>query len=83
MALGLAVLSTIATTRTDNVLATGHSTLANALTEGFQSAFLGGAVIAAVGVAATLVLIQTRDSRLHVEMANAEGSQAETAPLGA
>src|SRR5262249_26108250 len=35
-AIGLAILSTIATTRTDDVLATGHSTLPNALTEGFQ-----------------------------------------------
>src|SRR3954465_3661340 len=69
-ALGLAVLSTIATTRTDHVLATGTSTLPNALTEGFQSAFLGGAVIAALGVVATLVLIRTRDSKAHVEMSN-------------
>ena len=82
-ALGLAVLSTIATTRTDNVLATGHSTLPNALTEGFQSAFLGGAVIAALGVVATLVLIRTRDSKAHVEMSKAEASQAEPAPVGA
>ena len=44
-ALGLAVLSTIATTRTNDVMATGHSTLANGLTEGFQSAFFAGAVI--------------------------------------
>src|SRR3954449_1445953 len=69
-ALGLAVLSTIATTRTDHVLASGTSTLPNALTEGFQSAFLGGAVIAALGVVATLVLIRTRDSKAHVEMSN-------------
>ena len=69
-ALGLAVLSTIATTRTDHVLATGTSTLPNALTEGFQSAFLGGAVIAALGVVATLVLIRSRDSKAHVEMSN-------------
>ena len=71
-AIGLAVLSTIATTRTNDVMATGHSTLVNGLTEGFQSAFLGGAVIAALGFVATLVLIRTRDSRAHVEMSNAE-----------
>jgi EmrB/QacA subfamily drug resistance transporter len=81
-ALGLAVLSTIATTRTDHVMATGASTLPNALTEGFQSAFLGGAVIAALGFVATLVLIRTRDSRAHVEMANAE-TQGETVPSAA
>src|SRR5436309_905694 len=38
-ALGLAVLSTIATTQTDHVMASGGS-LPNALTDGFQSAFL-------------------------------------------
>jgi EmrB/QacA subfamily drug resistance transporter len=77
-ALGLAVLSTIATSRTDHVLATGASSMPGALTEGFQSAFLGGAVIAALGVVATLVLIRTRDSRAHAEMANAQA-----APRGA
>jgi EmrB/QacA subfamily drug resistance transporter len=75
-ALGLAVLSTIATSRTDHVLAAGGSSLPNALTEGFQSAFLGGAVIAALGFVATLVLIRTRDSRAHVEMSNAEAEPA-------
>ncbi|HSD24181.1 MAG TPA: MFS transporter [Solirubrobacterales bacterium] len=81
-ALGLAVLSTIATSRTDHVMATGTSTLPNALTEGFQSAFLGGAVIAALGVAAALILIRTRDSKAHMEMANADAG-AEAAPAGA
>jgi EmrB/QacA subfamily drug resistance transporter len=86
-ALGLAVLSTIATSRTDDVLATG-STLPNALNEGFQRAFLGGAVIAALGVVATLVLIRTRDNKAYVEMSKAEAkkadaSQAEAAPVGA
>ena len=81
-ALGLAVLSTIATSRTDHVMATGASSLPNALTEGFQSAFLGGAVIAALGFVATLILIRTRDSNAHVEMANAE-TAAEAAPAGA
>jgi MFS family permease len=87
-ALGLAVLSTIATSRTDHVMATGHSTLPNALTEGFQSAFLGGSVIALLGFVATLVLIRTRDSKAHMEMANAdaggsEADHAEAAPAGA
>ena len=72
-ALGLAVLSTIATSRTDDVLATGASN-ATALTEGFQTAFLGGAVIAALGFVATLVLIRSRDSRAHVEMANSQAA---------
>jgi EmrB/QacA subfamily drug resistance transporter len=75
-ALGLAVLSTIATSRTDDVMASGASSPPSALTDGFQSAFLGGAVIAALGFVATLVLIRTRDSRAHVELANAEAAPA-------
>ena len=75
-ALGLAVLSTIATTRTHNLLA-GGTPLRSALTHGFQSAFLAGAVIAALGFVATLVLIRTRDSRAHLEMANTEAAAAQ------
>jgi MFS family permease len=74
-ALGLAVLSSIATTRTAHVMASGASQ-PSALTDGFQIAFLGGAVIAALGFLATLILIRTRDSRAHVEMANAEVAPA-------
>src|SRR5438874_10229668 len=70
-AIGLAVLSPIASSRTGPVLAGGAS-LPHALTEGFQRAFLRGAVIALLGCAATLVLIRTRDSKAHLEMANAE-----------
>jgi hypothetical protein len=73
-ALGLAVLSTIATSRTDHVLATGTSSMPTALTDGFQSAFLGGAAIAALGFVATLVLIRSGDSRAHVDMANAQAA---------
>jgi EmrB/QacA subfamily drug resistance transporter len=67
-ALGLAVLSTLATSRTEDVMATGTSSLANGLTEGFQSAFLGGAAIAALGFVLTLVLIRSSDSKAHVEL---------------
>jgi EmrB/QacA subfamily drug resistance transporter len=70
-ALGLAVLSTIATTRTRDLIASGSSNLHHALNSGFQAAFLGGSVIAALGFAATLILIRTRDSRAHLEMENA------------
>jgi MFS family permease len=76
-ALGLAVLSTIATTRTHNVLASGGASLHKALNDGFQSAFLGGAVIALLGLVATLVLIRTRDSRAHVEMSRAQAAVAQ------
>ena len=54
----------------------GKSTLANAVmghpgmevTEGFQAAFLGGAVIAALGFVLTLVLIRGSDSRAHMQL---------------
>jgi EmrB/QacA subfamily drug resistance transporter len=70
-ALGLAVLATIANSRTDDLAAGSGgdpTALANALNEGFQSAFLGGAAIAALGLVLTLVLIRGRDSRAHVEL---------------
>jgi hypothetical protein len=44
----------------------------NALTEGFQAAFLGGAGIAILGFVLTLVLIRNADSRAHVELGGAE-----------
>jgi hypothetical protein len=53
------------------VLAGGESSLVKGLTEGFQSAFLGGAVIAMLGFALTLVLISNKDSRAHVELGKA------------
>jgi EmrB/QacA subfamily drug resistance transporter len=79
-ALGLAVLATIANSRTDSVVqdAGGDpSALPGALVEGFQSAFLGAAVIAAIGLVLTLVLIRSSDSRAHVALSEKEG----TAPM--
>jgi EmrB/QacA subfamily drug resistance transporter len=76
-ALGLAVLSTIATSRTENLLESGTG-LHQALTDGFQIAFLGGAAIALLGFVLTLVLIRGSDSRAHVEIGKAatEGAEA-------
>ena len=76
--------STFATTRTDNALATGHSTLRDALNQGFQSAFLCGAVIASLGVVATLALIRTprqQGSRGDVKPGGA-GTRRRIAPQG-
>jgi EmrB/QacA subfamily drug resistance transporter len=81
-ALGLAVLATIANSRTDDLMASAGgdpSALTNALTEGFQAAFLGGAVIAALGFVLTLVLIRSRDSRAHAEIGAQGESEAEAA----
>jgi EmrB/QacA subfamily drug resistance transporter len=74
-ALGLAVLSSLATSHTTNLLADG-SELKSALTDGFQVAFLGGAAIALVGFVLTLVLIKGSDSRAHVELGRAEAEAA-------
>ena len=79
-ALGLAVLSTLATTRTNDALASG-ATMRHALTDGFQRAFLGGSVIALLGFVAALVLIRSSDSRAHVEMARTQAATA-TASAG-
>jgi EmrB/QacA subfamily drug resistance transporter len=72
-ALGLAVLATIANSRTSDVMAGAHgpNALKQALTDGFQSAFLAGAGFAVLGFVAALVLIRSRDSRAHVDEAAA------------
>jgi hypothetical protein len=65
------VLATVANSRTDDSrpapVAVGRE-LTNALNEGFQSAFLAGAGIAALGFVLTLVLIRGRDSRAHIQL---------------
>jgi MFS family permease len=75
-ALGLAVLATLSTTRTGNLLAGGDST-ASALTGGYHLAFLIGAglVVAAVGLALTLL----RPEPLAEQEAEAEPLEAEPA----
>ena len=75
-ALGLAVLSAIAISRTDSVMSSGHSSVPNGLTEGFQAAFLGGAAIALLGFVLTLVLIRGADSRAHVELGKEAATEA-------
>jgi EmrB/QacA subfamily drug resistance transporter len=59
-ALGIAALSTIATSRTDAALAAGTAAPA-ALVDGFTAAFVAGAVIAALGIAAALTLIRREE----------------------
>jgi EmrB/QacA subfamily drug resistance transporter len=63
-AVGIALLSTIAITRTDDKLAAGTA-VPNAMVAGFQLAFLVGAAIAAAGLVAALLLI--RDEELTIE----------------
>ena len=67
-ALGLAILSAVAISRTDTVASTGASH-ATALTEGFQSAFAVGAGFALLGALLAFLLIRTSDSREHARAA--------------
>jgi MFS family permease len=71
-ALGLAILATVANSRTDDVMATAQGNpqaLPSALTEGFQSAFLVGAGMAVLAAILAAVLISGRASREHAEAA--------------
>ncbi|HWI75193.1 MAG TPA: MFS transporter [Baekduia sp.] len=68
-ALGLAILSSIANSRTETVASGGERNPLIALTEGFQTAFLVGAGFALTGAILAAVLISSRDSREQVEAA--------------
>jgi len=68
-ALGLAILATVANTRTKDILQAGGHSHAEALTSGFERAFMVGAGFALVGALLTLVLISSRDSREHSQAA--------------
>ena len=63
-AVGIALLSTIAVTRTDGALADGTA-VPQALTDGFVTAFWAGAAIAFAGVLVSVFLVRGRDLRGH------------------
>jgi len=56
-ALGLAVLATLATTRTENLLDSGTSA-ASALTDGYQLAFIVGAGLVLAGIAIAVTVLR-------------------------
>jgi len=56
-ALGIAALSTIASSWTDHAVANGTA-LPTALVDGFTAAFVAGSIVAAVGILAALALIR-------------------------
>jgi EmrB/QacA subfamily drug resistance transporter len=62
-ALGLAILTTVATTRTDNLVAEGVSQ-AEALTQGFSLAFWVGVGFAVLALVTTLVVLKRDDLRV-------------------
>jgi len=67
-ALGIAALSTIATSRTSDALA-GGATRAQALVDGFHGAFFAGVILAAIGIVAALTLIRRDELEQPVEEA--------------
>jgi predicted MFS family arabinose efflux permease len=74
-ALGLAILAAIANSRTSDLLAGSQgdpAAVPNALTEGFQTAFLAGTGFALLGIIAAVTLIRSDDSRAIVGAKPAE-----------
>jgi MFS family permease len=61
-AVGIAILSTVAVSRTDDALASGNA-LPHALTDGYTAAFWVGAAIAFAGVLVSIFLVRGRDLR--------------------
>ena len=59
-ALGIAALSTIATSQTESSVAAG-TTVPAALVDGFTAAFVAGVIIASLGIVAALTLIRRDD----------------------
>jgi EmrB/QacA subfamily drug resistance transporter len=67
-ALGLALLATIANSRTHGLLTSGHHGVAFALTKGFERAFMVGGGFALLGALLALVLMSSRESRSHAQV---------------
>ncbi len=78
-ALGLAILATVANSRTKELLQGGTHDLNAALTQGFDVAFMVGAGFAIVGALLAAVLISSRDSREHAIEAQTQFAAAEPA----
>jgi EmrB/QacA subfamily drug resistance transporter len=73
-ALGLAILTTIATTHTDNLLASGEQR-AQAFTSGYSYAFWAGVGFAALSAIATVFVLKREDLvQTHAEPAGARAS---------
>ncbi len=85
-ALGLAILATIANSRTQSLLQAGVHSTALVLTKGYDRAFLVGAGFAIVGAILAALLISSRDSHAHSKAARtgeAAVADADTASLPA
>ena len=80
-ALGLAILATIANSRTSDSAAAGDSA-AVSLTEGFQSAFAVGAGFAVLGAILATIVVSSKASREHSEAARRGEVDPIPAPAG-
>jgi MFS family permease len=80
-ALGLAILATVANSRTQSLFHAGVHSSAVALTKGYDRAFLVGAGFAVAGAILAAVLISSRDSRQHAQ--EVQRADAAAAPVAA
>jgi MFS family permease len=76
-ALGLAVLATLSTSRSDNLLKAGHST-AGALTDGYHIAFYIGAALVGAAIVAALTVLQP-EAKASEDVVGAEPAYSEAA----
>jgi hypothetical protein len=74
-AIGLAVLSTIATDRTQGLRAAGDG-VTDALIGGYRVAFLTGAVVVAAGIGVALILLRPRAPRTRLRVTPIELQEA-------
>jgi sugar phosphate permease len=81
-ALGLAILATVANSRTQSLFHAGVHSSAVALTKGFDRAFLIGAGFAVLGAILTLLLISSKDSRDHAKAASTVDAATAQAATG-
>jgi EmrB/QacA subfamily drug resistance transporter len=80
-AIGLAILATVANSRTQSALHAGVHDATIALTKGYDRAFLVGAGFAIVGAIVAAFGISSRDSRAHAEAAQ-QGNTAAAPAVG-
>jgi EmrB/QacA subfamily drug resistance transporter len=80
-ALGLAILATVANSRTQSLFHSGVHDASVALTKGYDRAFLVGAGFAILGAILAAVLISSRDSREHARSATASEGAAAAVPV--
>jgi Na+/melibiose symporter-like transporter len=74
-ALGLAVLASLAASRADDLLASGHGR-PDALTGGYHLAFVAGAAFAACAAALGAALLRTREAGMHAGVSEHPAEEA-------